>query len=508
MTKQRTKSRPLAEERPAAPDEVVDRLGGLLPREQLEEALEGLAPEEITGPGGLLVRWVAQMLGQLAAERCLDHPPGELGQRRRAAPATRAMARRRRSRPSSARSRSRRPWTARAAFEPQLVRKRQTRLAGLDERVLGLYAGRMSVRDIAQHLSDLYGTTVGRDTISTITDAVLADVEAWRTRPLEPVYPIVYFDALMVEVREDRSVTTRACYLAIAVTSRRGCPARRGTSRRRSWRNGQAVATISPRAGDLRVRRRGAGRAGRATRGAARRGRHLRVDHARPADRPRADARGAGDPERARVGVLSMFDNVDLSNPRTTWMANLSDGAGAILLRRDEQLDNVVLETAQVVDAQFIDDVAFASPYLDEPITYRTRFRRFLPAHIEVVNKERLKERLDDIALPSFIRAGHESLARSGFAADQVDFVGANTMKPSLWHALLDAFGLRAEDQISLADVGHAGYLDQLLFLQALRDERRLPNGGVALLATPGVGFQWTMTTIAFKGPRLSAHAQ
>jgi 3-oxoacyl-[acyl-carrier-protein] synthase-3 len=208
------------------------------------------------------------------------------------------------------------------------------------------------------------------------------------------------------------------------------------------------------------------------------------------------------------VGVLSMFDNVDLSNPRTTWMANLSDGAGAMLVRRDEQLDNVVLETAQVVDAQFIDDVAFASPYLEEPITYRARFRRFLPAHVEVVNKEALKERLDDVALPSFIRAGRESLERSGFAADQVDFLGANTMKPSLWHALLDAFGLRPEEQISLAHVGHAGYLDQFLFLQSLRDERRLPHGGVAVLATPGVGFQWTMTTMAFKGPRLAAPAR
>jgi 3-oxoacyl-[acyl-carrier-protein] synthase III len=179
------------------------------------------------------------------------------------------------------------------------------------------------------------------------------------------------------------------------------------------------------------------------------------------------------------VGVLSMFDNVDLSNPRTTWMANLSDGAGAMLLRRDAQLDNIVLETAQVVDAQFIDDVAFASPFMDEPITYRARFRRFLPVHVDVVNKEPFKEQLDGIALPSFIRAVRESLAKSGFAADEVDYLGANTMKPSLWHALLNAFGLRPEDQLALPDAGHVGYLDQLLFLQSLRDERRLADGGV-----------------------------
>jgi putative transposase len=103
-------------------------------------------------------------------------------------------------------------------FDPKLVAKRQTRLAGLDEKILGLYAGGMSVRDIEAHLSDLYGVQIKRDTISRVTDAVLADVQAWRTRPLERVYPIVWFDALHVKVREDRSVRTRACYLAIGAT--------------------------------------------------------------------------------------------------------------------------------------------------------------------------------------------------------------------------------------------------------------------------------------------------
>jgi mutator family transposase len=76
------------------------------------------------------------------------------------------------------------------SFEPQILPKRQTRLAGLDDKVLGLYAGGMTVRDISGHLSELYGTEIGRDTISRITDAVLEDVAAWRTRPLEQVCPI------------------------------------------------------------------------------------------------------------------------------------------------------------------------------------------------------------------------------------------------------------------------------------------------------------------------------
>ena len=104
------------------------------------------------------------------------------------------------------------------SFEPKWLAKRQTRLAGLDDKILGLYAGGMTVRDISAHLGDLYDVQIGRDTISRITDAVLADVEAWRTRPLDEVYPIVYFDALRVKVREDRSVRNLACYLALGVT--------------------------------------------------------------------------------------------------------------------------------------------------------------------------------------------------------------------------------------------------------------------------------------------------
>jgi hypothetical protein len=104
------------------------------------------------------------------------------------------------------------------SFEPKLVGKRHTRLAGLDDKIVALYAGGMTVRDISAHLAELYGVDVGRDTISRVTDAILEDVEAWRTRPLEAVYPIVYFDAMQVRVREDRSVRNLACYLALGVT--------------------------------------------------------------------------------------------------------------------------------------------------------------------------------------------------------------------------------------------------------------------------------------------------
>ncbi len=205
--------------RDVLPEEEIDRLEGLLPSGALEDALEGLDPGEITGPGGLLTQLAGRVIETaLGAELTghLGYPPGQ-------APPGAGPNLRNGSIPKTVGTelgdvRVRTPRDRQGSFEPQLVRKRQTRLAGLDDRVLDLYGGGMSVRDIAAHLSGLYGVEVGRDTISRVTDAVLEDVAAWRTRPLEAVYPIVYFDAMMVKVREDRSVRNRACYLAVGVT--------------------------------------------------------------------------------------------------------------------------------------------------------------------------------------------------------------------------------------------------------------------------------------------------
>jgi len=205
--------------REVLPEGEADRLAELLPAGALEDALEGLEPEEITGPGGLLTQLAGRVIETALGAELTGHlgyppgqaPPGGAGNVRNGSTSKTVGTE---LGPVAIKT----PRDRDGSFEPQLVAKRQTRLAGLDERVLDLYAGGMSVRDIAAHLSGLYGVEVGRDTISRVTDAVLEDVQAWRTRPLEAVYPIVYFDALMVKVREDRSVRSRACYLAVGVT--------------------------------------------------------------------------------------------------------------------------------------------------------------------------------------------------------------------------------------------------------------------------------------------------
>jgi hypothetical protein len=223
MTKQKIEFSESESSGPGRPessvDAVRDRLAGLLSEDALQDALDGLRPEEITGPGGLVTQLAGRVLETALGAELTEHlgyPPGQ-------APPGGAGNHRNGHTPKTVRTELgpvevRTPRDRAGTFEPRLVEKRQTRLAGLDERVLDLYAGGMTVRDIESHLRGLYGVEIGRDTISRVTDAVLEDVAAWRSRPLEPVYPIVYFDALHVKVREDRSVRTRACYLAVGVT--------------------------------------------------------------------------------------------------------------------------------------------------------------------------------------------------------------------------------------------------------------------------------------------------
>jgi putative transposase len=109
------------------------------------------------------------------------------------------------------------PRDVNSSFEPQIVKKRQRRLTGIDEIVLSLTAKGLTTGEIAAHFQDIYGATVSKDTISRITDKVVAEMADWCNRPLEPVYPVVFIDAIHVKIR-DGQVTNRPVYVAIGVT--------------------------------------------------------------------------------------------------------------------------------------------------------------------------------------------------------------------------------------------------------------------------------------------------
>ena len=110
------------------------------------------------------------------------------------------------------------PRDRNGSFEPQLIAKYQRRFPGFDDKIISMYARGMSVREIQGHLRDLYGIETSPQLISTVTDAVLEEVGRWQGRPLDPVYALVFFDALRVKTRDEGTVRNKAVYLAIGVT--------------------------------------------------------------------------------------------------------------------------------------------------------------------------------------------------------------------------------------------------------------------------------------------------
>ncbi|MEO6145035.1 MAG: IS256 family transposase [Dermatophilaceae bacterium] len=109
------------------------------------------------------------------------------------------------------------PRDREGSFTPRLVPKGSRRLGGLDEMIISLYAGGMTVRDISYHLEATLGTELSHDTISNITDAVTEEILTWQQRPLDALYPVIYLDAIIVKVRDGAHVTNRAAHIAVGV---------------------------------------------------------------------------------------------------------------------------------------------------------------------------------------------------------------------------------------------------------------------------------------------------
>jgi putative transposase len=109
------------------------------------------------------------------------------------------------------------PRVRNSEFEPQLIKKGQTRFDGFDEKIVSMYARGMTCRDIRAHLKEIYGVEVSPDLISAATDSVLDEVRAWQSRPLDSIYPILYLDALQVKVKDQGRVSNKAIYLAVGV---------------------------------------------------------------------------------------------------------------------------------------------------------------------------------------------------------------------------------------------------------------------------------------------------
>jgi putative transposase len=210
-------------ESPAPPRSRRKRSGSdlreQLPDELIDELLAGArSAEEIAGPGGLLGQLTKRLVERAMEVELTDHlgyehgesPPGGTDNTRNGStPKTLAT--------EHGEVRIETPRDRDGSFEPKIVRKRQRRFEGFDDKIIALYSRGMSTRDIQAYLQDLYGVEVGRDLISRVTDAVMDDARAWASRPLEDVYPIVFLDALVLKIRDGGSVQRKACYLALGV---------------------------------------------------------------------------------------------------------------------------------------------------------------------------------------------------------------------------------------------------------------------------------------------------
>jgi putative transposase len=199
--------------------ELAEEVKALLPDELIDELLAGARTEqEIAGPGGLLGQLTKRLVERAMEVELTDH----LGYDRHEEPSGGAGNTRNGSTPKtllteSGEVRIDTPRDRAGTFDPQIVRKRQRRFEGFDDKILALYSRGMSTRDIEAHLQEIYGVRVGRDLISKVTDAVMDDARAWQTRPLEDVYPVVFLDALVLKIRDGGSVQRKACYLAMAI---------------------------------------------------------------------------------------------------------------------------------------------------------------------------------------------------------------------------------------------------------------------------------------------------
>ena len=191
-------------------------------KEVLDELLKDCKrPDDLLGESGLMkelrIKLMERMLGaeltaHLGYEAGQDAPPDQ-GNRRNGS-SSKVLKGQDGEIPISV------PRDRDGSFAPELVKKGQTRIDGMDDKIIGLYAAGLTVRDIRAHLEDVYGLQVSPDLISRVTDAVLDEVREWQSRALERMYPIVIFDALRVKIRDadSRMVKNKAVYVALGVT--------------------------------------------------------------------------------------------------------------------------------------------------------------------------------------------------------------------------------------------------------------------------------------------------
>src|SRR3954453_15184898 len=193
---------------------MARRKAPVIPDELLDQLLAGRDPQSALGRDGL-VEELKRSLAERALNAEMDHHlDGEVAEGRsnsRNGYGRKTLLTETGKLPIAV------PRDRLSTFEPQLIAKYRRHLPGFDDKIVSMYARGMTVREIEGHLAELYGIDVSPDLISAVTDAILDEIAEWQNRPLETVYPLVFFDALRVKVRDEGTVRNKAVYLALGI---------------------------------------------------------------------------------------------------------------------------------------------------------------------------------------------------------------------------------------------------------------------------------------------------
>jgi putative transposase len=190
-----------------------------IPQELLDELLQDYeSPEDLVGPEGLLKQLFGRLVETAAGSELTDHlgyEKGDFGGRgsgnSRNGTSPKTLLTEHGEVPVEM------PRDRNGSFEPKIVAKGETHFDGFDDKIISMYAGGMTYTEIQDHLAGIYGVDVSRDFLSKVTDAVMDDVRLWQNRPLDPCYPVVWIDALIVKIRTDGIVRNRPAYLVLGL---------------------------------------------------------------------------------------------------------------------------------------------------------------------------------------------------------------------------------------------------------------------------------------------------
>jgi 3-oxoacyl-[acyl-carrier-protein] synthase-3 len=195
------------------------------------------------------------------------------------------------------------------------------------------------------------------------------------------------------------------------------------------------------------------------------------------------------------AGGYRNSDFIDFTNPKTRFMYNLAAGGGAIVLRRGHT-ENLLLESTIITDGSFSKDVVVPLGGTKQPVN--AELLKTNRIQLDVLDPEGMKQRLEEKSMKNFMYVIEDSLRKSGYTAEQLDYLAILHMKRSAHDHILSQLGLDQEQAIYLNHYGHLGQFDQILSLELALEQGRVKDGNIVSMVSAGIGYAWAANTICW----------